>query len=237
VWVQQGQAPLHVMLIVDASASTFHFIEPVAKMLSVLYRDVYRSRDRMGLVAIQEGVPRVIHHPSRNLRRVLGHLTRLKPSGHTPLAEALNLALMTFRQAKRRQSDMNPLAVLLSDCHPEPVDATLGNLMMSPPYLAAMHAARLFHQARIPIVVINPAHGTFKDGRRWWGTELAMHLAALSAGRYYGIPTGRYAKDAGMVQQFFERRELQADTQAISELLQNFRHRSPDLSARPGRFE
>jgi len=236
VWVREGKAPLHMILIVDASASTFHFLEPVARIISVLYRDAYRNRDKLGLVAIQDGTPKTINHPSRNLRAVLGNLTRLEPSGDTPLAEAMTLALNMFKQEQRRDPVSNPLAVLLSDCHPEPVDAPDGNLMSAMPYLQAMHTARLFWQARVPVAVINPAHGTFKDGTRWWGTELAMRIARLSGGRYYGVPHDRYQKDAGMIQRVFERRDMAMDTLAIAQLLRDFRQRSGDESMRPGRI-
>lgn len=235
-WVRQGKAPLHIILIVDASASTFHFIEPTAKIISVLYRDAYRNRDKLGLVAIQNSVPQIIHHPSRNLRVVLGHLTRLEPSGHTPLAGAMELALNVFRQEKRRDPALNPLAILLSDCHPEPVDSPDdGNLMAAQPYQDVLHNARLFRQAKIPIVVINPAHGTFKNGHRWWGTDLATRISTLSGGQYYGIPHNRYEKDPGMVQQAFERRDLHTDTQAIAHLLRDFRDRPSDIMTPPGR--
>lgn len=222
-WERQKKAPLHIILIIDASASTFHFIEPTSKIISVLYRDAYRNRDKLGLVAIQDNIPKVIQHPSRNLHTVMGHLTRLEPSGHTPLAGALEVALNVFRQEKRRDPALNPLAILLSDCHPEPVDASNGDLMATKPYQEAQQNARLYRQAQIPIVVINPAHGTFKDGRRWWGTELAIRISTLSGGSYYGIPHNRYEKDPGRIQRAFEQRDLQNDTQAIARLLRDFR--------------
>ncbi len=228
VWIRQGKAPLTIVLIADVSGSTHLFLEPTANVISVLYRDAYRNRDKLGLVAIQDGNVRIINHPSGNLKVVLGNLTRLKPSGMTPLAEAMERALDVFKQERRRQPTFNPTTILLSDCHPEPVQAVEGDFMASPPYQRAMNAARQYSRQRIPIIVINPAHGQHRDGRLWWGTKLAMKIAALSSGKYYGIPYGRYQKKPDILQAAIEKKYIEMDSKKINEILITFRDRSAD---------
>lgn len=187
-WVRQGRAPLTILLIADMSASTAWFMEPAARMLSVLYRDAYRGRDNMGLVAIRDGNVEVLHHPTRNLRAVLGSLTRLTPSGDTPLAEALDRGLDVLKQERRRQPFVNPVAVLLSDGHPEPLVRTCESVLDEEPYRRCLLAAGRYRRARVPVIVINPGHGRFRNGDLWWGTRLAGLIAQTSGGKYYGIP-------------------------------------------------
>jgi magnesium chelatase subunit D len=229
VWLREGKAPLTIVLIADVSASTVHFLEHTAKIISILYRDAYRKRDRLGLVAIVDGKVQIVNHPSRNLQVVLGNLTRLKPSGHTPLAEALDLALEVFKQETLRQPIYNPLAVLLSDCHPEPVSGTRENLMEEPVYKRVMSTARLFRAHKVPVIVINPAHGRFKSGILWWGTRLAIEVAALSGGKYYGIPEKRYRSPKDPIQRFMKRRYFEVDAKNIHRILMDYRDRPSDL--------
>ncbi len=230
VWIRQGKAPLNIVLIADVSASTYHFLEPAAHIISILYRDAYRNRDQMGLVAIQEGKAKIVNHPTRNLQMVLGNLIRLSPCGLTPLAEALGRTLEVFKKERRRQAFINPLAVLLSDCHPEPIHRTKENMLDEPLYRQVMNLAVLFRRENIPIVVINPAHGRFSKDRLWWGTQLAIKIAGLSGGKYYGISPNRYDKFGGFIDETLWRKQLlkqkaNVDAKNIKTLLRDFQDR------------
>jgi Mg-chelatase subunit ChlD len=226
IWVRQGKAPLSIVLIADVSASTAWFLGSVQKLLSVLYRDAYRSRDSMGLVAIQEDRVRVLHHPTRNLKSVLGSLSDLSPSGLTPLGEALERSLDLMRHQHRRDGTTNPLAILLSDCHPEPVTRTGGSLQSSPEYAHVARVAARFRRERVPIIVVNPSHMSDRKKGFGPGTELGMRIAAASGGKYYGVPTSRV------------RTNMDRHAPKIQEMLVSFRCRSldpilPDVTARP----
>jgi len=226
IWIRQGRAPLTIVLIADVSASTRHFLEPAAKVLSILYRDAYRNRDLLGLVAIEDDAVKIVSHPSRNLQVVLGSLTRLVPSGTTPLAEALEKGLQVFRREKRRQPLFNPLAILLSDGHPEPFERTRADLFEEPIYREVLAAAARYRRERIPVVVINPAHDRFPDGRLWWGTRLGMRIAAVSRGKYHGIPPPKL-DSARAARKSFGRR-LAEDARELRTILMDFENRSVD---------
>jgi Mg-chelatase subunit ChlD len=225
-WVREGRAPLTMLLIADVSASTRHFLEPTAKVLSVLYRDAYRNRDLLGLVAIEKDVVRIVNHPSRNLRVVLGNLIRLVPSGATPLAEALERGLQVFRRERRRQPLFNPLAILLTDGHPEPFARTVDDRFEEPVYREVIAVAERYRRERIPIVVINPAHDRFADGTPWWGTRLGMRIARVSRGRYHGIPPPKASGEHGARKSLGRR--IMEDTDSIRTILVDFENRPLD---------
>jgi len=227
-WVRQGRAPLTIVLIADISASTFHFLKPMEHVLTILYRDAYRNRDKLGLVAIQDGKTQIIAHPSRNLHIVLGALTRLAPSGMTPLADALQAGLSMLKQERRRQALFNPLAVLLSDGHPEPISSPGGDLFATDEYQAVFAAAKHFRAQKIPIVVVNPAHGRLRNGDYKWGTRLGMEVAALSRGQYYGVPEGRYERDPTFFERARHNQLIELDSRNLSHLLTGYRER-PDV--------
>jgi magnesium chelatase subunit D len=226
IWVREGRAPLTILLIADVSASTRHFLEPAARVLSILYRDAYRNRDLLGLVAIEDDAVRTVNHPSRNLRVVLGNLTRLVPSGTTPLADALERGLQVLRRERRRQPIFNPLAILLSDGHPEPFERTREDLFEEPVYREVIAAASRYRRDRIPIVVINPAHDRFPDGRLWWGTRLGMRVAEVSRGRYHGIPPPKQDSERAARRTFGRR--LAEDAESLRTILLDFENRPVD---------
>lgn len=100
IWVRQGRSSVTLVLIADASFSTYHFLPAVSKSLSIVYRDAYRNRDRLGVIAFQRNSAQIMNHPTNNLRVALGNLTRLTPSGFSPLADGLR-KLSRFSSRKK----------------------------------------------------------------------------------------------------------------------------------------
>ncbi len=223
IWVRSGRSAVTLVLITDASFSTYHFLPAVSKALSIVYRDAYRNRDRLGLIAFQKNSARIMNHPTNNLRVVLGNLARLAPSGFTPLADGLRKALNVFKQERRRSASFIPYAVLISDCFPEPLTHEYENLLEEPAYLEALKISKEFRREKIPIIVINPAHGKAKSGELFGGSKLGMRLAQASGGTYHGISE----KETPTSSVFFARRlrKRYADRQAqnISKFLDDFR--------------
>jgi hypothetical protein len=81
------------------------------------------------------------------------------------------------------------------------------------------------------VIVINPAHGRFKGGDLWWGTQLAVKVAGLSGGKYYGIPEKRYRGRSDPIQKFMKRRYFEVDAKNIHRILVDYRDRSTDSLA------
>jgi magnesium chelatase subunit D len=223
VWVRSGRNAVTLILITDASFSTYHFLPAVSKALSIVYRDAYRNRDRLGLIAFQQNSARIMNHPTNNLRVVLGNLSRLMPSGFTPLADGLKKALDVFKQERRRSSSFIPYAVLISDCFPEPLTHQYENLMQEPAYQEALKASQDFRREKIPIVVINPAHGKAKSGDLFGGSKLGMRIADLSQGTYYGISEKETPSDSLFFAKHFQKRYTDRQAESMSRFLDSFR--------------
>jgi len=148
-WFRQYRAPMTIVLVVDVSSSTARFIPAVANALALVYRDAYRKKDKLGLIAFKENYAVVYNHPTNNFRSVLGNLTRLTPSGFTPLAKGLEKCLWMLKEKKKRNREMIGSAVLVSDCHPEPLTHQYEDLMDEPAYQEVLRMAQRFVRGKI----------------------------------------------------------------------------------------
>jgi Mg-chelatase subunit ChlD len=223
IWIRRGRSAVTLVLITDASFSTYHFLPAVSKALSIVYRDAYRNRDRLGLIAFQKNSARIMNHPTNNLRVVLGNLGRLTPSGFTPLPDGLKKTLEIFKQEKRRSSNFIPYAVLISDCFPEPLTHKYADLLEEPAYVETLKLSQDFRREKIPIVVINPAHGKAKSGELFGGSKLGMRIAQLSNGTYYGISEKEVPSSSTFFAKRFQRRYTDRQAEAMSRFLDDFR--------------
>jgi magnesium chelatase subunit D len=223
IWVRQGRSSVTLILIADASFSTYYFLPAISKALSLVYRDAYRNRDRLGVIAFQRNSAQIMNHPTNNLRVALGNLTRLTPSGFTPLADGLRKALQVFKQEKRRSPNFIPFAILISDCFPEPLTHKYEDLFEEPAYIETLKVTRDFRREKIPIVVINPAHGKIREGGLYGGTKLGMKIAHISNGKYYGIPEKEAPSRNDFFAKHFQKRYVKRQAQTISQFLDEVR--------------
>jgi Mg-chelatase subunit ChlD len=223
IWVRHGRSSVTLVLITDASFSTYHFLPAVSKALSIVYRDAYRNRDRLGLIAFQKNSARIMNHPTNNLRVTLGNLARLSPSGFTPLADGLKKALEVFKQEKRRSPNFIPYAVLISDCFPEPLTHRYADLLEEPAYLETLKISKDFRKEKIPLVVINPAHGKTKSGGLFGGSKLGIKIAKITHGTYYGIPDKEIPSASTFFAKHFQKRYTNRQAESISRFLDDFR--------------
>ena len=109
------KAPLTMVFVVDLSGSMLFNLEAVREALLKLHNDAYRSRDRVGIVALKGLNAVVVQHPITNLRVVANKLVNLRISGFTPLAAGMVKAWEVLREAKRRDSSTVPVMVLITD--------------------------------------------------------------------------------------------------------------------------
>jgi len=223
IWVRQGRSSVTLILIADASFSTYHFLPAVSKSLSIVYRDAYRNRDRLGVIAFQKNSAQIMNHPTNNLRVALGNLTRLTPSGFSPLADGLKKALEVFKQEKRRSPNFIPFAILISDCFPEPLTHKYADLLEEPAYQETLKVSKDFRREKIPIVVINPAHGKSKSGEFFGGSKLGMKIAHISDGKYYGIPEKEIPSRTDFFAKHFQKRYVERQAKTISQFLDDVR--------------
>jgi Mg-chelatase subunit ChlD len=187
MWQLRAKISMTLAFIIDASASTRHFIKVIAHMLALLYRDAYRKKDKIGLVIFKENKAQVLIHPTRNYQLVLGSLVRIAPSGWTPLASGLEKAYTILKEELRREREMIPCAVLVSDCYPEPLTHKFKDIFEEPAYQDVLRVANMYKREKIPVVVINPYHN-LEDPRFNIGSKLGMSVARISNGKYFGVP-------------------------------------------------
>jgi len=187
MWRMGAKVSMTLVLIIDASASTRHFLQIIAHTLGLLYRDAYRKKDKLGLVVFKENKAQILIHPTRNYQLVFGNLVRIEPSGWTPLASGLEKAFFSLKEERRKEREMLPCAVLVSDCYPEPLTHKYKNIFEEPAYQEVIKVANLYKREKIPIVVINPYHDLSDDSSNH-GTKLGLMIAKISDGRYFGVP-------------------------------------------------
>lgn len=142
VCLRTGEQPLHICLLIDASASMAGRRILAAKHLA---RHLLAStRDRIAVIAFQERDVRV-HVPfTRDYGQVENGLARIQPLGLTPLAHGLTQSLELIRASRVRR----PLLLLITDGIPTVARWTID------PLSDALEAARQVAQAKIPFSCI-----------------------------------------------------------------------------------
>jgi len=149
-----------VVFLLDLSwsmAAAQRMVATKGAILSLLL-DAYQKRDRVALAVFQRDGARLVLPPTSSTtlaRRLLGEL---KVGGRTPLSHGLLLAYELALREKRRDREVQPLLVVLTD--------GAGNVSLSgrPPEEEAGELARLIRLRGIHSVVINTEHATLDRG-------------------------------------------------------------------------
>jgi len=109
------KAPMTIMFVIDLSGSMLMNIEALKTAILNSHKEAYRSRDRVGIVAVKDTGAVVVQHPIANLRVVASKLVGLKISGFTPLASGMLKALEVLKEAKRRDASTIPVMIMMTD--------------------------------------------------------------------------------------------------------------------------
>lgn len=136
--LRAGEQPLHICLLIDASASMAGRRILAAKHLA--RHLLISTRDRIAVVAFQEKDVKV-HVPfTRDWAQVEAGLSRIQPMGLTPLAEGLTRSLELMRESRVRRS----LLLLITDGIPTVPKWTID------PLADALQSAQQIGQAKVP---------------------------------------------------------------------------------------
>ncbi len=138
VHLRSGEQPLHVCLLIDASASMAGRRILAAKHLA--RHLLVSTRDRIAVIAFQERDVRVYVPFTRDWTQVEEGLARIQPLGLTPLAHGLTQSLELIRASRVRR----PLLLLITDGIPTVPKWTVD------PLSDALEAARQVGSGRIP---------------------------------------------------------------------------------------
>jgi Mg-chelatase subunit ChlD len=113
-----GRTPLTIILVIDVSLSMKGSMNQIREFLERLESETRGSKDRTGIVAFKDSGAIEIQAPTTNWNKIYRALGRLRLSGLTPLAEALRKSLEAIKRERMRNSDIEPLVILISDFSP-----------------------------------------------------------------------------------------------------------------------
>ena len=166
-----------ILFVVDASWSmaAAERMEATKGAILSLLRDAYQRRDQVGLIVFQRDRARVVLPPTSSVELAQRALRDLPVGGKTPLSSGLLLAYQVCQEARRRDSEILPLVILLTD--------GAGNVSIAglPAQEEALRVADLIRQAHLRSVVINMEHAAFDRG-------LAQGLAEAMGAACYSLP-------------------------------------------------
>ena len=166
-----------ILFVVDASWSmaAAERMEATKGAIMSLLMDAYQRRDQVGLVVFQKDRARLVLPPTSSVDLAHRALRDIPVGGKTPLSSGLLLAYRICEGARRRDAEVRPMIILLTD--------GAGNVSMTgmPAQEEAMNMARLIQAANLHGVVINMEHVAFDRG-------LAQALADAMHAPCYCIP-------------------------------------------------
>jgi magnesium chelatase subunit D len=174
-----------ICFVVDASwsmAAEERMRATKAAILSLL-RDAYQRRDWVGLVSFQRDYATLLLPLTNSVELAQKRLQTMPTGGKTPLSRGLLLGYEVLNRARKRDPEVIPLMVLLTDGQ---ANVSMGDL---PPQTECYALADFIAAQSIHSVVIDTEHPLFERG-------LAHQLAQHLKGHYYRLDDLR---DDGLV--------------------------------------
>ncbi|HVB13721.1 MAG TPA: VWA domain-containing protein [Candidatus Dormibacteraeota bacterium] len=115
--VRQRRIGNLIVFAVDASASmdAEQRMDATRSAIFALLKDAYVRRDRVALISFSGRTAQVVLRPTASVDLAERHLTRIAVGGTTPLTHGLTTALNLIETERRRDPDVLPLLVLISD--------------------------------------------------------------------------------------------------------------------------
>lgn len=169
--VRVSRAANLVLFVVDASwsmAAAERMVATKGAILSLL-QDAYQRRDKVGLVVFRQNGAELLLPPTSSVRLAQRMLDDITVGGKTPLSSGLHLSYQVFVREMRRNPQVMPLMILLTD--------GAGNVSMTDltPREEGCQIAALMQRSNIRSVVVNTEHKSFDRGL---AEELAFYLGA-----------------------------------------------------------
>jgi Mg-chelatase subunit ChlD len=166
-----------ILFVVDASWSmaAAERMEATKGAILSLLHDAYQRRDQVGLVVFQRDDARIVLPPTSSVELAQQALRDIPVGGKTPLSAGLLLAYRVCIGARRRDPEVMPLIIILTD--------GAGNVSVTgmPPQEEAGRVADMIHQTHFRSIVINMEHPAFDRG-------LARQLSIELGGACYSLP-------------------------------------------------
>jgi len=149
-----------ILFVVDASwsmAAQERMRATKGAILSLLL-DAYQKRDKVGLITFQRESAQLLLQPTSSVELARKVLQDIPVGGKTPLSGGLLLAYQVLERERRKDAEVMPLMILLTD--------GAGNVSMTglPPHEEALRVAGLIKGSGIRAVVINTEHESLDRG-------------------------------------------------------------------------
>ncbi len=164
------------LFVVDASGSmgARERMRAVKGAVCAMLQDAYQKRDQVGLIAFRRQSAEVLLPVTRSVDLAQKCLRHLPTGGKTPLAEGLATALAVLAARRKKEQDMQPVLVLVTDGRANTAAAG-GNGVDE-----ALAAAARIKEAGIHSVVIDTESDFVKLG-------LARTVARQMGASYYSL--------------------------------------------------
>jgi magnesium chelatase subunit D len=168
--IRAGREGVQLCLVIDASGSmgARKRLARVKGALLGLLRDAYARRDRVAVIAFQDGGARLLVAPGTPLERAAAAVRDLPTGGRTPLAAGLEFAAQVLRREAAREPSRRALAVVLTDGR------------VADPAGAARAAAAALGRTAAAVHVIDTEEGPVRLGH-------AASLAAAAGGQHHSL--------------------------------------------------
>ncbi len=165
-----------ILFVVDASwsmAAAERMVATKGAVLSLLL-DAYQKRDQVCLITFQKESARLVLPPTSSVELARRVLKDLPVGGKTPLSRGLFLAYEVLLQTRRKNPEVMPLLILLTD------GAANVSITDISPQEEALRVANLIKSCQVRSVVINTEHEALDRG-------LARELADKLGGACYTL--------------------------------------------------
>lgn len=164
------------LFAVDASGSmgARERMRAVKGAIFYMLQEAYQKRDRVGMIAFRRDKAEVLLPVTRSVDLAQKCLQKLPTGGKTPLADGLARAFLTLTMQSKKEHDMEPILVVVTDGRANAVEGE------SDPVGSALKIAAKIKKAKISSVVIDTENDFIKLG-------IACDLADAMGAAYYTL--------------------------------------------------
>ncbi|MBQ7317323.1 MAG: VWA domain-containing protein [Phascolarctobacterium sp.] len=164
------------LFAVDASGSmgARERMRAVKGAIFYMLQDAYQKRDRVGMIGFRRQQAEVLLPITRSVDLAQKCLAEMPTGGKTPLADGLATSLLTLAKLNKKDSELEPILVLVTDGRANAVE---GN---EDPVASAIKMAEKIRKAKIPSVDIDTESDFIKLG-------VAKKVAQAMGASYYSL--------------------------------------------------
>ncbi|UCH01764.1 MAG: hypothetical protein JSV20_07970 [Candidatus Bathyarchaeota archaeon] len=200
--MREYRAPFSIIVLVDMSLSMISSIMNLGKAIYSLHKNVYRRRDRVGLIVFKGKDAFVLQEPTTNIDLAVKKLWKVGASNLTPMAAGMYKAWKILRLEKQRNKDAILMLIIVSDGITNiplkhPLSRRIRGSVKSEAQSDCIDVARYLARDNIRTIIINTSHSIVKEDLqeqtsyiyqdRISPTEFLIDVAKIAKGSYYGL--------------------------------------------------